>query len=418
MATANNPGPLDLVPGFSPEDMDNPIHNAALSYVSYDRYVLDTSEVYFDDCIPLESYLNIRPMVTSDSYQFRSFGETNPSVTYLVATESCKKVIRTMLKGLRTNELRNLCFLDLSISNIFVSPTGKVKFKNISRVKLEMDLLRNNYLSAHQIIRNLFLSEDGSVPEDIQHLLNLILHEFDKRDISFSWSMYDHIRFVMPPDDLRAILTNLPYADVWESKVKTNRILKKPYDFNPDGRIVPADKPSQTCLNKRQREFLHALGLTPIRGQKSLTPDQIALIETLFFFDFLRNRTSHRMDPWRSLILGYNAVDSDGSPYQAIAGHDATSMQEDLLARECWLEESGKKVVKYKMPNVVIKQMMSYPYTYPEYAYTEEELAQRSASNRQLLKLRKFIDEKMNAYEQNLIDQYLKHGYAFDEEHK
>jgi hypothetical protein len=27
MATANNPGPLDLVPGFSPEDMDNPIHN-------------------------------------------------------------------------------------------------------------------------------------------------------------------------------------------------------------------------------------------------------------------------------------------------------------------------------------------------------------------------------------------------------
>ncbi|EAY82421.1 hypothetical protein OsI_37634 [Oryza sativa Indica Group] len=48
---------------------------------------------------------------------------------------------------------------------------------------------------------------------------------------------------------------------------------------------------------------------------------------------------------------------------------------------ECWLEESGKKVVKYKMPNVVIKQMMSYPYTYPEYAYTEEELAQRSASN-------------------------------------
>lgn len=134
MATANNPGPLDLVPGFSPEDMDNPIHNAALSYVSYDRYVLDTSEVYFDDCIPLESYLNIRPMVTSDSYQFRSFGETNPSVTYLVATESCKKVIRTMLKGLRTNELRNLCFLDLNISNIFVSPTGKAKFKNISRV--------------------------------------------------------------------------------------------------------------------------------------------------------------------------------------------------------------------------------------------------------------------------------------------
>lgn len=188
-----------------------------------------------------------------------------------------------------------------------------------------MDLLRNNYLSAHQIIRNLFLSEDGSVPEDIQHLLNLILHEFDKREIFhfhgslvslanvslFFKSMYDHIRFVMPPDDLRAILTNLPYADVWESKVKTNRILKKPYDFNPDGCIVPADKPSQTCLNKRQREFLHALGLTPIRGQKSLTPDQIALIETLFFFDFLRNRTSHRMDPWRSLILGYNAVDSE-----------------------------------------------------------------------------------------------------------
>ncbi|EEE52843.1 hypothetical protein OsJ_35378 [Oryza sativa Japonica Group] len=329
MATANNPGPLDLVPGFSPEDMDNPIHNAALSYVSYDRYVLDTSEVYFDDCIPLESYLNIRPM----------------------------------------------------------------------------------------IIRNLFLSEDGSVPEDIQHLLNLILHEFDKREIFhfhgslvslanvslFFKSMYDHIRFVMPPDDLRAILTNLPYADVWESKVKTNRILKKPYDFNPDGRIVPADKPSQTCLNKRQREFLHALGLTPIRGQKSLTPDQIALIETLFFFDFLRNRTSHRMDPWRSLILGYNAVDSEELP-PSRAGDGGQEQGGSLLrsrvrvvrssrrrplwvsrnvpgSMECWLEESGKKVVKYKMPNVVIKQMMSYPYTYPEYAYTEEELAQRSASN-------------------------------------
>ncbi|BAH95806.1 uncharacterized protein [Oryza sativa Japonica Group] len=133
---------------------------------------------------------------------------------------------------------------------------------------------------------------------------------------------------------------------------------------------------------------------------------------------------------WRKSSIPCEGSEILKKKKEAIAARPLWVSRDVPGAMECWIEErekalaeeeadiaSGKKkrkkVVKYKMPNEVIQQMMRYPYTYPE--CTEEELARRSASNRQLHRLRMFIDGKMFAYEQTLIDQYLKHGYAFDE---
>uniref|UniRef100_A0A0E0JJJ4 Uncharacterized protein n=1 Tax=Oryza punctata TaxID=4537 RepID=A0A0E0JJJ4_ORYPU len=73
-----------------------------------------------------------------------------------------------------------------------------------------------------------------------------------------------------------------------------------------------------------------------------------------------------------------------------------------------------KKLVRTRVPNGRVEFMMKHPFT-TACPFSEEELAKRSASYRQLHSISKFIDRKMNDYEQVLIEQYIKQGYAEDE---
>uniref|UniRef100_A0A0D9WPA1 Uncharacterized protein n=1 Tax=Leersia perrieri TaxID=77586 RepID=A0A0D9WPA1_9ORYZ len=89
-----------------------------------------------------------------------------------------------------------------------------------------------------------------------------------------------------------------------------------------------------------------------------------------------------------------------------------------------WIEEQTKKaaagtgkkkkVVKCRLPNGLVKQMIRQPFRTIE-VMSEEELATCSESYRQVYTLRKFIDDKWFDDEQTLIDPYNKQGYAEDE---
>jgi hypothetical protein len=311
---------------------------AALSYVAYDEYVLhgDSEASHTYDGISLEQYKKIEQMIIQ--YDKSSVengvrvlpGETDHSMVYLLASEQSKKITRTILKSLRENELRSVCFTQFGESNVLVGSSGKVKFRNVSVIRdLTRDRLlqcqRDNYLSAHRIIKDLF---SGKPPEDIQHLLNLIEHEFGKRELfhihgslvsmaiypNLFRIMYEHIRHVLPKEDLRAILGSLPYVGTWKTKIDTNELLQITFNYNPQSYKVPDDKHAQTCLNKFQKAALQDLGLTPELHQRSLTKAQSELIAALQFFDYLRNRTTHRMEAlnkWTQDNQAYNAQGSE-----------------------------------------------------------------------------------------------------------
>ncbi|KAF0891125.1 hypothetical protein E2562_005200 [Oryza meyeriana var. granulata] len=71
-------------------------------------------------------------------------------------------------------------------------------------------------------------------------------------------------------------------------------------------------------------------------------------------------------------------------------------------------------VLKSRVPNKLVQLMMVSPYKCIDHDLFEEELAKCSEAYRRMHTLRKFIDEKIISYEQTLIDQYLKQGYAKD----
>ncbi|KAF0932857.1 hypothetical protein E2562_012180 [Oryza meyeriana var. granulata] len=66
-----------------------------------------------------------------------------------------------------------------------------------------------------------------------------------------------------------------------------------------------------------------------------------------------------------------------------------------------------KKVFKRRLPNALLEHVIERPFKTVQ-DLSEVELAECSASSRQLYTLRKFMDDKMMYYEQAFIDQYLK----------
>uniref|UniRef100_A0A0D3HX57 Uncharacterized protein n=1 Tax=Oryza barthii TaxID=65489 RepID=A0A0D3HX57_9ORYZ len=77
-------------------------------------------------------------------------------------------------------------------------------------------------------------------------------------------------------------------------------------------------------------------------------------------------------------------------------------------------KKKRKKLFKTRVPNGRVEFMMKHRFSSTE-PLSDEELANCSASYRQLYGIAKFIDRKMNDYEQLLIDQYVKQGYAEEE---
>jgi hypothetical protein len=73
-----------------------------------------------------------------------------------------------------------------------------------------------------------------------------------------------------------------------------------------------------------------------------------------------------------------------------------------------------KMVLKTKLPETVIEAMKLRPYRSLE-PMANEDLAYQTESFRKLYEMLRFVDEKMNAYEQALIKQHDSNGYVEDE---
>ncbi|KAK3124528.1 hypothetical protein QOZ80_7BG0587860 [Eleusine coracana subsp. coracana] len=311
------------------------VENVALPYIVYSEYVLFGNErtVHEDDAVSFEQFKQLNKMLIAqviaeeDGLQVLP-GENEPLIRYVLASEQAKKIARTILKSIRFNELHLLCFSYFDASHLFVSRKGRSKFYNVqvlSNLPAEEfnQQLRRNYMSAHSIISNMF-SDD--IPADIEDLLKLI--EKDKarelyhihgslvpigtRSALFK-RLYDYIRFEIPLDDLRYILEKLPYVESWKTDIDTNHLLRKTYDHN-DSIAYEVPENTEQGLSREQIVLLGHLGLQPKVDQESLEEDQIKLIKALQFFDYLRNRTTHGLEPLRDWIKEHNvAFNAEGS---------------------------------------------------------------------------------------------------------
>ncbi|GJN24609.1 hypothetical protein PR202_gb12360 [Eleusine coracana subsp. coracana] len=257
------------------------VENVALPYIVYSEYVLFGNErtVHEDDAVSFEQFKQLNKMLIAqviaeeDGLQVLP-GENEPLIRYVLAKEFNQQ-------------------------------------------------LRRNYMSAHSIISNMF-SDD--IPADIEDLLKLI--EKDKarelyhihgslvpigtRSALFK-RLYDYIRFEIPLDDLRYILEKLPYVESWKTDIDTNHLLRKTYDHN-DSIAYEVPENTEQGLSREQIVLLGHLGLQPKVDQESLEEDQIKLIKALQFFDYLRNRTTHGLEPLRDWIKEHNvAFNAEGS---------------------------------------------------------------------------------------------------------
>uniref|UniRef100_A0A0E0FEP8 Uncharacterized protein n=1 Tax=Oryza meridionalis TaxID=40149 RepID=A0A0E0FEP8_9ORYZ len=122
---------------------------------------------------------------------------------------------------------------------------------------------------------------------------------------------------------------------------------------------------------------------------------------------------------WRKSSIPCEGSEILKKKKEAIAARSLWVSRDVPGAMECWIEEREKALAEEEADIASGKKKRKKVVNYP----TDDEIPLHlpgvhrggAASNRQLHRLRMFIDGKMFAYEQTLIDQYLKHGYAFDE---
>lgn len=171
-----------------------------LPYVVYDQCVLG-EQVHYEDCMDLNEYsvkhsmlMHSAILLAHDENGFNWLpGNTDDPIHFCIASEECKKLIRTILKALAINESLQICFEFFTEENIVVTRSGKAKFKNIKviwclRGSELLKRQRENYLCAWNIIRNLFkrtsiFGIQYLFPEDIKHLLDLIENHFEDRSL-------------------------------------------------------------------------------------------------------------------------------------------------------------------------------------------------------------------------------------------
>uniref|UniRef100_A0A0D9ZAJ9 Uncharacterized protein n=1 Tax=Oryza glumipatula TaxID=40148 RepID=A0A0D9ZAJ9_9ORYZ len=126
--------------------------------------------------------------------------------------------------------------------------------------------------------------------------------------------MYDHLKFAIRDTVRYTILLQLPYVTDWPTRIVLNMLLMHSYNFIRGLYEVPPDEPGQTELNEKQISALKMLGLAVVPGQRSLTQFQQRVIKASKFMDFLRNRTSHRMDAL-NVFASYSPEGSELSSY-------------------------------------------------------------------------------------------------------
>ncbi|CAL5024421.1 unnamed protein product [Urochloa decumbens] len=360
--------------------MDMEHEDAAVSYLSYDEYVLFDEDgnrlVSRDYEVPVENsdflFVHSPEFFAVENGVLVLPGETENYMRQEVVAEVTKKISRNMLKAIWKNHSRSKYFTAFDASHVRTNADGKVKFRGVSIVRSQSagelkEHTTENLLSVCTIISNMF---NGNLPDDFANLLSLI-KKGTNMDIyhihaalvplinydSLFIELYDHIFDVLDKVKFREILAELkklPYVQNWKTTVQDNDLLNITYSFNDGGssydvpvhKVNPNKKAKPTCLNKDQNLALEKLGLKREKGQADLYKNQIDLLEAMYFLMFLRNRIAHRMEPFKDWIEadangegGRDAYDPQGS---ALVTHlrfplVLAFMQEQLLEKnELW----------------------------------------------------------------------------------
>lgn len=202
-----------------------------------------------------------------------------------VATEDGKVFCSSLLDALWEVEQLGECFEDFNASNIYVRGR-KAVLRNVKRQKLQPGQLMLNYKSAKKIIEDAFLLF-GPIPQDIQHLLNMMENEHDKRSLfrihASLWSlssrggkymrMHERLKVLksFQRDAIMRAMGQLNYIATWRTDVQSNPLLNEIFTH-----------PSATYS-------------TP---QFPLDPLTLEVLEGTLFSDYLRNRVAHRMDKY------------------------------------------------------------------------------------------------------------------------
>lgn len=274
---------------------------AASSSLVYEKYESTEGNVFKDDAIDVKSYIQIRhavamaPNSAEAEGKMEIPGEIVNSKTYRTATETGKKIGRTILKGMRKSELAGLCYTDFSIADVFVSTSGKAKLKGVRRIKFCMTQQFNNYGAVCAIMTELF-TLNGQIPAEIQRLINLMRTRFDlrfmyhlhgslvpiARSTLLYKTLYEQLE-ISTMDKARkdVILLGLPLLSQWKGLVATNWLLKCTFDH-------------------KQKEYNDGLGRythppLPLQATARQRLDR-KLLEAQDFLDYLRNRGAHRME--------------------------------------------------------------------------------------------------------------------------
>ncbi|EEC69409.1 hypothetical protein OsI_38564 [Oryza sativa Indica Group] len=181
-----------------------------------------------------------------------SFGQ-HPLSTYEVVgswsnvslpfcTEVCKKLILSVIEGVKANLEDGNCFEKFDENNLVVGPSGKVMFKHVRFFPTTYEAKRAMWKNTHDFIESLF--GEKTIPKDIEHLLSLInkqtkvllytvhpsLESHSERGWCFT-KMYEHIKFKITAAQKNMILMKVPYHEKWRTIANQNAVLHETINF-------------------------------------------------------------------------------------------------------------------------------------------------------------------------------------------
>uniref|UniRef100_A0A0D3G351 Uncharacterized protein n=1 Tax=Oryza barthii TaxID=65489 RepID=A0A0D3G351_9ORYZ len=207
------------------------------------------------------------------------------NVSLPFCTEVCKKLILSVIEGVKANLEDGNCFEKFDENNLVVGPSGKVMFKHVRFFPTTYEAKRAMWKNTHDFIESLF--GEKTIPKDIEHLLSLInkqtkvllytvhpsLESHSERGWCFT-KMHEHIKFKITAAQKNMILMKVPYHEKWRTIANQNAVLHETINF-----------------------IYSNYGRLPKFNEKGVlyTEIEIQLHEAEMFLDFIRHGTANRL---------------------------------------------------------------------------------------------------------------------------
>uniref|UniRef100_A0A0E0EBW5 Chaperone DnaJ C-terminal domain-containing protein n=1 Tax=Oryza meridionalis TaxID=40149 RepID=A0A0E0EBW5_9ORYZ len=204
---------------------------AAPRFKGYDIMKDDIGTSYGD--LPDHKEFTTSAMEYIDSTRCSLLGEYKKLNVWIVK-ERIKCCVRSMAVELFNQHEEGYCLSRFGESNIWVAPTGHIRFRLVTRTKRTDELVCQNYLDLRNVIR----------PTDWRSLMSLMLHNPHEHGylicnyaplipienrILFYFRAYEHMRFVLAYTNdaaYRDILKKLPYQNRWFQITEGNYLLE------------------------------------------------------------------------------------------------------------------------------------------------------------------------------------------------